>query len=224
MGTVNQEKQCNVCGNTKRLSDFPKDKRLKDGRRSQCSDCTRARKAKHRDENKDRLNEESRTYYQQNRAAVLSQKAEYRQANREALNQASRDYYAENRPRILDQKRQYRAENAEAIAATEAEWYEANRGKVSEKNARYRADRPDVFWRSEYRRRMKRFGHDVVVVEEFTRADVIAAYGDACWHCGGPFEEPDHFPIPVSQGGPHSLDNVRPSCITCNRARTGLDM
>lgn len=224
MGAVNQEKQCNICGNIKPLASFPKDKRLKDGRRSQCSDCTRVRKAKHREENRDRLTGESRTYYQENRAAVLSQKAEYRQANRESLNQASRDYYAQNRPRILDQKQQYRAENAEEIAATEAEWYEANRDKVSEKNARYRANRPDVFWRSDYRRRMKRFGHDVTVVETFTKVAVVATYGDACWHCGGSFEELDHFPIPVSQGGPHSLDNVRPSCITCNRARTGLDM
>jgi hypothetical protein len=224
MGTVNQEKQCNVCGNVKPLSDFPKDKRLKDGRRSQCTDCTRKRVAKHREENKDRLNEESRAYYQQNRDAVLSQKAEYRQVNREALNQASRDYYAENRPRILDQKRQYRAENAEAISAKEAEWYKANRDKVSEKNARYRAERPDYFWRADYRRRMKRFGHVPTVVVEFTKADVIAAHGDACWHCGGEFEELDHFPVHVAAAGPHCLDNVRPSCITCNRARTGLDM
>ena len=46
---------------------------------------------------------------------------------------------------------------------------------------------------------------------------LVARYGDACFHCGGDFEELDHFPIPVSQGGPHALDNCRPSCTPCNQ-------
>lgn len=85
-------------------------------------------------------------------------------------------------------------------------------------HAAHRKERPDIYWRLSYKDRMKAFGFPVVVVEDFTREDVIAAYGETCHHCStGGFEELDHFPIPVRQAGPHSLKNVRPSCGPCNR-------
>ena len=45
---------------------------------------------------------------------------------------------------------------------------------------------------------------------------MIEEYGDQCWHCGGPFEELDHHPVPVYLGGAHKLSNVKPSCAGCN--------
>ena len=83
-------------------------------------------------------------------------------------------------------------------------------------DARYRAEHPEVGWRSLYRQRAKHYGHEPVV-EAFTRDDVIARWGDGCWHCpDGGFEELDHFPVSVADGGSHTLDNVRPACRRSN--------
>ena len=46
----------------------------------------------------------------------------------------------------------------------------------------------------------------------------LSMFGNHCWMCGGPFEEIDHV-IPLSKGGLHTLSNLRPSCIKCNRSK-----
>ncbi|WP_446666800.1 HNH endonuclease [Flexivirga sp. B27] len=77
---------------------------------------------------------------------------------------------------------------------------------------------PHEAWEHSYRARAHRYGFEPIV-ESFTRDELIEAYGAHCWHCtAGAFEELDHYPVPVSRGGAHRLDNVRPSCLKCNRA------
>lgn len=76
---------------------------------------------------------------------------------------------------------------------------------------------PNINWESTYRMRARKYGFEPVM-KPFTRAELIARHGDACAHCGGPFEDLDHYPVPVALGGPHSLDNCVPSCIPCNRS------
>ena len=86
------------------------------------------------------------------------------------------------------------------------------------RGADYRATHPEKGWCSYYRHRARRFGFEPVV-EDFAKADVIELYGDQCWHCkDAPFEELDHHPIPVAAEGPHTIENVKPSCARCNRA------
>lgn len=122
-------------------------------------------------------------------------KAAYQRQRRAANPEASRDYY-----------RDYRKANPRI------QWANA------EYRARYYSENPHRFWAGNYRTRALKFGF-VPVVEDFTRADVIALYGDACAHCGGPFEHLDHFPIAVALGGHHTLNNVRPSCAPCNTSQ-----
>lgn len=43
-------------------------------------------------------------------------------------------------------------------------------------------------------------------------------FGNKCVYCDGAFQEIDHF-IPLSKGGTHSLDNLVPSCMFCNRSK-----
>lgn len=85
----------------------------------------------------------------------------------------------------------------------------------------YRAKNPHRQWIGSYRDRMRKLGlADQIVVDEFTRDDVIMLYGDGCAYCpDGAFEELDHF-IPVCHGGPHTLKNVRPACVACNALKS----
>lgn len=112
-----------------------------------------------------------------------------------------RQYQQNNRPAIAEREREYRRDNAEAVA---------------ERKRRIYARSPHLRWEECYRHRAREYGL-APIVERFTREDLVARYGEACWHCGGDFEECDHYPKPVSQGGAHTLDNCRPSCLPCNR-------
>lgn len=40
-----------------------------------------------------------------------------------------------------------------------------------------------------------------------------------CYHCGRPATSADHYPIPRSEGGPDTLDNLVSACLPCNVSR-----
>lgn len=115
-------------------------------------------------------------------------------------------------------RRNYRLANADQINAQSAAHYAANREQRKTQVADYKRQHPEARWKSTYAQRMRAFGFDPIYEGEITRGLVIEAYGDRCFHCGGEFEELDHYPIPVYKAGPHSIHNVRPACLPCNRA------
>lgn len=123
------------------------------------------------------------------------------------------DYYAKN----SDSMKTYNRAYSKAYKA-------ANRDRIRENrkpyDAEYRLKNPHRQWESGYRRRALRIGF-VPYVESFTRDELIARYGDACFHCGGPFEQIDHYPVPVADNGVHTLDNCKPSCADCNALQGG---
>ena len=51
-----------------------------------------------------------------------------------------------------------------------------------------------------------------------TKQDIANEYGDACFYCGGEFEQIDHL-HPVVRGGTNELSNLRPSCLRCNASK-----
>ena len=132
----------------------------------------------------------------------------YRQANREKLAEAQREYH--------------KLEDPAVAAAYKRDWYLKNVELAKARAAAHRLANPararQSARKSLYLRRALKFGF-APVVEEFTEAEVIARYGDACFYCrDAEFEELDHV-VPVRHGGAHVLDNVRPSCAACNRRK-----
>ena len=124
--------------------------------------------------------------------------------------------YAENPDVARARAAAYRAANPAQNANRMRAYYAANLETERARGRAWHAENPHSAWEAYYRRRAQKYGFDPVV-EHFTRDDLIARYGDACAHCGGPFEQLDHYPVPVSQGGAHTLENARPSCADCNR-------
>ena len=122
-----------------------------------------------------------------------------------------------------------RAYCKECRNAQTAAWREANPNRRADYMAAWRKANPnykaewaaanqEAVWLGVYRHRAKGYGFEPVV-EDFTKTDVIELYGDQCWHCkDAPFEELDHHPTPVAAEGPHTIENVKPSCARCNRA------
>lgn len=134
---------------------------------------------------------------------VRLSRARWRERNREHVNARERAYHQDNTERIRERRQKLRARNGEQIRAGEKSRRDRN---------------PHLAWVKTYRRRARRYGIEMVI-EDFTKADVIDRYGDSCFYCEeGAFEETDHV-IPVRRGGPHTLDNIRPVCVSCNRAK-----
>lgn len=111
--------------------------------------------------------------------------------------------------------RKYRAQNLEAHRERERAYDAAHR---DERRAA-RRDNPHANWAHEYRRRAVAAGFPIVM-ETFTRADLMAHLGITEWVCMecGSAEgvELDHV-IPVAHGGPHTMENCRPLCGPHNR-------
>ena len=112
------------------------------------------------------------------------------------------EYYRRNRAAVLARMAEHRARPDV-------------KARVAEYRAEYHAAHPHVSWVAEYQRRARKYGFEPVI-EPFTKDELIARWGDACFHCGGPFEQLDHAVVPVALGGHHTLENCRPSCTPCN--------
>lgn len=112
-------------------------------------------------------------------------------------------------------RKAHRTANRDAIAEKQRAYHAENQEAERRRVHAYGKTNPHKSWERHYRQRVRRFGFEPVV-ESFTRDELIARYGDQCWHCGGNFDELDHHPVPVSRGGPHRIDNCRPSCGPCN--------
>lgn len=118
------EKVCSKCGESKPLDAFHKQKSKKDGHRSHCKECRRARYQGRRQEvlqarkehharpgYKAQKREYDRQHHAKHRDRILAQRKEYRAANREEVNRKKRDHDYPNGPTIRWAK--WRAENPE---------------------------------------------------------------------------------------------------------------
>ncbi len=92
-------KHCSKCEKTKPKAEFSKDKKVKEGVRSQCKACDK----QYYQENVDN----SKQYYQEN----AERKKQYRQETTEKRAEYDKQYYQEN----AERKKQYRQENAKKI-------------------------------------------------------------------------------------------------------------
>lgn len=134
----------------------------------------------------------------------------WRKANPERESRVSRQWYARNREQQIE---------------AALRWRKANPERFDELNRRWKADNParaKAIKRHAGQLRRARVAAATIV--PFTYDELLASwaeddlYGCAC--CGGPFEEIEHI-VPICRGGEHSIANLVPSCIECNRGVGG---
>lgn len=239
-------KTCTKCGEEKPLDEYYKHKRGKGGRTSKCKQCVSEQNARYYRENRETIIERAHEYRNDNRDRILEKQAKYYAANRDKILEQQAEYlarpevaaaraeyradyhsrpevktrreerYWEKRDEILEKKAAHRSRPEVKARAAEyyRKWAAANREHISE----YRTTNAHIYWEDRYRRRAQKFGFEPVI-ESFTRAELVERWGDACVHCGGPFDELDHALVPVARGGSHTLENCRPSCARCNRSQ-----
>lgn len=180
-----------------------------------------------RAENREQYLTDSRSYYQRNRDRYLAREAE-RYANdpefREQKKRIAREHRLANLDHAKDVKRAYYLANREAINAKCAAYYSENREESLAACKAWRERNPErvslANRNGKARRRALEAGGRV------TRTDlrkILQAFGMHCHLCDSAIATLgdlhfDHV-MPLSRGGAHSPENIRPAHASCNLSK-----
>lgn len=188
-------KICCKCKQSKPLSEFFKNASRKDGIHPACKSCN------------------------------LSERQRYVANNHEKVKSYFRNRYesdTEYRERQKDDAKTNWHLNAKERKAKHEEWKKQNPEYQTE---RYRND-PEYRKRNlNYSRMRKALRKGAEAAELVDRQTIIERDNATCYICGnGPLPDfeihLDHV-IPLSKGGPHTPDNVRVACVSCNCKKNG---
>ena len=144
------------------------------------------------------------------------QDAKYRKENVEYCKDYQVKYWKENSAELYEQKKGYIANNKIAHLQRQHIWYEKNKNDIKVRTSQYKKDHPEQYQMYNNRRLASK---KTSVVDKFAHQDIIAKYGNKCFYCNDLFTHIDHY-IPLSKGGSHTLENVRPSCEHCNLTKS----
>ncbi len=133
--------------------------------------------------------------------------------------------------------RKWRSENQEEAREYKKSWYESNKSRVSEYNHTYHLSHPprrtsnpenQRIWREANRERwraLKRADEakrrallSKSTVDPVTADQLSSILKNPCIYCGKPSKHIDHF-MPLCRGGSHTIDNLVPSCVSCNLSK-----
>lgn len=132
-------KRCNACKEEKPLTEFNRHKRMKDGRSSQCRDCTKAAGKRYREENSEKIAKGKAKCYQANKEHYNKKSLEWARANSERRREIVNKSYQNNRQAKLEYSKKYREENTELCAQRIKDWEGRNPDRVRAKYSRRRA-------------------------------------------------------------------------------------
>lgn len=228
-------KTCTVCGTTKDATEFP-------ARCAKCRPCQKAYLRQWQMANRDRIRAERATPEYREKENQRRRERYATDANvRARRNEASRRTYRDHRERwreyhraryaalTEDEKRErsertrsYYQENRDRISAQKRAYYEENRERFVEWHDRWKAENPERYREHLRNGKMRRRAREAAlpVVDDVSRAAIIARDGGRCHFCGKRVPESeihlDHL-VPVSwDESEHSARNLAVSHKACN--------
>lgn len=140
------------------------------------------------------------------------QDIKYRQKNIQCYKHYLKEYNQINKDKLREQKKKYIAKNKIYYLKRQHAWYEKNKDLIKARISRYKKEHLKQYQMYNNKRMASK---KTTTIEKFTIQNIIDKYGDKCFYGPHDFTHIDHY-IPLSKGGSHTLDNVRPSCEQCN--------
>ena len=205
-------KECYRCGRTLLLAQFNKNNQRPDGLTGNCKEClSEVREGWDRKYNQsEKARATARRYYYSEKGQEV--KKAYRQKYEPTEEQKER-YRAAERERKHTAKRQEQFKRYRQS--------EKGRAMKAEKDARYAKTEKGRFSKrkTEIKRRNSLKASDCTLTKEEWET-IKAEHNHRCAYCGKKSKrlEMDHI-IPVSRGGPHTMENIAPSCRKCNASK-----
>lgn len=168
--------------------------------------------------------------------AIRAREKVSREKRREKIISKHKEYWADNAEQLNASRRQKRQDNLEATRAADKEAYKrkdkdkkrlAERARYARNKAQEAARKhaayvknPDIFAERTRQRRAKKAGaehHDLTTAQW---REIKAAYGYRCAYCGRKPRtlEQEHITA-IAKGGDHTVMNVVPACLPCNRRK-----
>lgn len=161
------------------------------------------------------------TEEEKHRKKLASQKR-YREANKEKIQEAKRLYIKANNEKIKERRRKGHPPAWHSLSDLDKNAKRANCSVCGPVKVHVRKNGTsqcitktrDSSRRGRARKRDAYCGCVPIEATLFLKE----LYGDKCFYCGGEFEHVDHF-IPLARGGFDCVDNIVPSCATCNTSK-----
>lgn len=188
------------------LGNFPPGKQSKDGLATYCRPCQYAANKAWRRTHPDKAREVSRKWREANAEKEQERLRRQRLENPEAARARVRKSYYKHREKRLAARKEYRAKNLDKENACAKEYRRLNPPSLiaKERIGRKRAIALGL-----------RF-------EVLDYSLILAERGSVCHICGAVIDRLDlvfDHVIPLSRGGPHLRDNIKPAHYVCNRKK-----
>lgn len=198
-------KQCNRCRNTKPITEFSKNVRMRDGMCRMCKHCSKVATAAWRAANLERA-----------RASEIA----YRAANRDKVRAAMAKYSAENADKIRARASAWYAANPTRAKASRSKWYIANAEKVREATAKWQAENPKAVRVCAHNTRARRREAGGKLSKGLTERLYKLQRGK-CACCKKPLGDDYHLDhiMPIALGGSNTDDNIQLLRATCNQQK-----
>jgi len=205
----------------------------KDGNHnSYCRACRNEYNRQWRKNNAKKVKAYSKFHYHKNIEKNRERTKLWYENNLEKSKARNKAWKENNAERIQETRKAWTEKNREKIAEKNRLWYEKNRERIIEEKKIYRKNNAEKGRGYVRKRRAIRNNNGR---EPYTEQQVLELYGTNCHICQNPIDlsanravgspgwetalHIDHI-IPISKGGPDSLDNVRPAHGKCNMSKS----
>lgn len=186
-------KKCIRCNSEKDISEFNKNKKLKDGLQFYCRKCQNKINVNWNHANVDRVRETSLDWhyrnYKDDPEKFRKRSSEWKKGHREQVNKANTAY---------------RDLNRDKVRIWDKNWYYANPEKAKTNHSVAHGKR----------RALLKGSSGKISSKEWR--EVLSLYGNKCLCCGSKDNLAMDHVIPIIIGGKNEVDNVQPLCKFCN--------
>lgn len=188
-----------------------------------CRECCRpikkasaARRADHIREYQQRYRKE---HHEKLKADSRLRSKQHYQANKERYRVRSLAWHAANPEKVRESQRRYLYANWTERVEAFRRWRLANPEKARQQSKRYQARHADEIRERDNQKRVRRLS---VHSEPIDYRALWAQSKGICYLCGEALDSSNvHFDhvIPLSRGGTHTMDNLKPTHPSCNQRK-----